>query len=61
MGLLQAEGQEKPQPDLELARYNIDMLETLQQKSKGNLSPQEETVLKNMLNEVRMAYVQVSG
>ena len=60
LGLLQAEGQEKPQPDLELARYNIDMLETLQDKTKGNLSPQEETVLKNMLNEVRMAYVKVA-
>ncbi|HUW19056.1 MAG TPA: DUF1844 domain-containing protein [Sedimentisphaerales bacterium] len=63
LGLLQAEGQEdqKREPDLELARYNIDMLETLEEKTKGNLTEQEETVLKNLLNQVRMGYVKVAG
>ncbi|UCC23748.1 MAG: DUF1844 domain-containing protein, partial [Planctomycetota bacterium] len=36
------------------------MLETLEEKTKGNLSEQEEKALTNMLNQVRMAYVQVS-
>ena len=60
MGLLQSEGQKK-EPDLELAKYNIDMLETLQEKSKGNLSPEEEKVLEDTLSQVRMAYVKVVG
>ena len=61
LGLLQVEGQEKREPDLELAKYNIDMLEALEEKTKGNLTEAEETVLKNMLSEVRMGYVKVSG
>lgn len=62
LGLLQAEGQkeQKKEPDLELARYNIDMLGTLEAKTKGNLTEQEQKVLENTLNEVRMAYVKVA-
>ena len=41
LGMLKVEGQEK-EPDLELAKYNIDMLETLEEKTKGNLTEDEE-------------------
>lgn len=61
LGALRIEGQEQKEPDLELAKYNIDMLETLEEKSKGNLTEQEEKVLKQTLNELRMAYVKLSG
>jgi len=61
LGLLQVKGQEKREPDLELAKYNIDMLQTLEEKTKGNLSQEEETVLSNTLNELRMGYVKVAG
>ena len=61
LGLLGVEGQEPREPDLELARYNIDMLETLQAKTKGNLTPEEEKALENMLHQVRMGFVKVSG
>jgi hypothetical protein len=61
MGAFKVEGQEDREPDLELARYNIDMLETLEEKTKGNLSKQEEKVLKETLNQVRMAYVKMAG
>ena len=60
LGMLQVEGQKK-EPDLELAKYNIDMLETIQEKTKGNLSEEEEKVIENMLGQVRMAYVKVAG
>ncbi len=60
LGLLQVKGQEKREPDLELAKYNIDMLETLGEKTKGNLTKEEETVLANTLNELRMGYVKVA-
>ena len=60
LGVLQVKGQEKREPDLEMARYNIDMLETIEEKTKGNLTEQEEQVLKNTLNEVRMAYVKLA-
>jgi hypothetical protein len=61
MGAFKIEGQEDHEPDLELARYNIDMLETIEEKTKGNLSEQEEKVLKDTLNQVRMAYVKMAG
>jgi len=60
LGLLEVKGQEKRRPDLELASYNIDMLEVLQEKTKGNLTEEEEKVLNNTLSELRMAYVTVS-
>jgi hypothetical protein len=60
LGLLEVKGQENREPDLEMARYNIDMLETLAEKTKGNLSKEEEKILKNTINEIRMGYVTIS-
>jgi hypothetical protein len=60
LGLLQIKGQETREPDFELAKYNIDMLQTLEEKTKGNLSQEEETVLTNTLNELRMGYVKAT-
>jgi len=59
LGLIKVEGQEK-EPDLEIARYNIDMLETLEEKTRGNLTKEEEKVLTHTLSEVRMTYVKVA-
>jgi hypothetical protein len=61
LGVIKVEGQEDRGPDLEMAKYNIDMLGTLEEKTKGNLTKSEEKVLKDTLNQVRMAFVQVSG
>jgi hypothetical protein len=60
MGLVQVKGNKEKEPDLELAKYNIDMLETIEEKTKGNLTEEEKKVLENTLNQVRMAYVQVA-
>ena len=62
LGVLEVKGQEgrKREPDLEMAKYNIDMLETIAEKTKNNLSKEEETVLENTLNQVRMAYVKAA-
>jgi len=60
LGLLRVEGQEEKEPDLELARYNVDMLETLEEKTKGNLTEAEQNILKNALSDLRMAYVEIA-
>lgn len=60
LGALEVEGQ-KREPDLDMAKYNIDMLDTLEQKCRGNLSEAEDKMLSGMLNQVRMSYVQVAG
>ncbi|MBL7188110.1 MAG: DUF1844 domain-containing protein [Phycisphaerae bacterium] len=61
LGLLQVKGQQERKPDLELAKYNIDMLEILEEKTKGNLTEEEQTVLSTTLSELRMGYVRVAG
>lgn len=59
LGLIRVRGEEEHEPDLEMARYNIDMLETLSEKTKGNLSPEEQKVLKSTLSDLRMGFVSV--
>lgn len=61
LGLLQVKGQEKKEPNLNLAKYNIDMLETIQEKTKGNLTGEEADILEKTLGELRMGYVNVAG
>jgi len=61
LGLLQVKGEQKREPDLELAKYNIDMLEMIEEKTKGNLTEEETEVLTNTLNQLRMGYVKVAG
>ena len=61
LGVLQVKGEEPREPDLELARYNIDMLQALEDKTKGNLTPEEQELLKNTLSDLRMGYVNISN
>jgi hypothetical protein len=51
---------EKREPDLNFARYNIDLLGMLEEKTKGNLSPEEADLLKNALHQMRMTFVELS-
>ncbi len=48
-------GQAIHQP--ELAKHMIDLLAVVEEKTKGNLTPQEDQALENLLHELRMAYV----
>ncbi len=48
----------KTEVNLELARHTIDVLGMLEEKTKGNLSKEEEEYLKSLLFELRMKYVQ---
>ena len=62
LGLLTfSETDETPEPNLPLARHSIDMLAMLQEKTKGNLTGEEQRLLENGLTELRFRYVQVSG
>jgi hypothetical protein len=47
--------------DLEQARIQIDMLELLRVKCRGNLTSDEEGLLERMLYQLRMLYVSRSG
>ena len=48
---------QEAQQDLPQAQYLIDIIQLLSDKTKGNLSPQEEAALKNLLYELRLKFV----
>lgn len=60
LGLLHEQGGQ-PRIDLMGARQTIDTLTILRDKTKGNLTQQEENLLSNSLYEVQMAYVEVTN
>ena len=47
--------------DLEAARFHIDLLEVVQQKTAGNLSAEESALLEDLLYRLRLRYVQKTG
>jgi hypothetical protein len=61
LGFLQIKGEEQREPDLDLARYNIELLGALEEKTKGNLTPEEQQLLKNTLSDLRMGFVSVAN
>ena len=60
LGLLHFGEEEKPEPNLPLARHSIDLLAVLLEKTKGNLTMEEHRLLENSLTELRFRFVQVS-
>jgi hypothetical protein len=60
LGLAAPQG-EKPTLDLIGARQTIDILGILNDKTKGNLTAAEEGTLRNILYELRMAYLEVTN
>lgn len=46
--------------NLDLARMFIDQLAMIQEKTRGNLSQEEATVLRNALSNLQMVFVEVS-
>ena len=60
LGLMRQQG-EQPRVDIISARLTIDTLSLIAEKTKGNLSPVEQSFLQNSLYELRMAYVEVTN
>ena len=53
----------EPAPtDLRLAKQTIDLLDMLREKTRGNLTAEEEKFMENLLMDLRLRYVsKVSG
>jgi hypothetical protein len=47
--------------NLDIARHHIDSLSVLEEKTKGNLSEEETTMLASTLYELRQSYVQIAN
>jgi len=60
LGLMHFGEEEGPEPDLRMARHSIDLMAVLLEKTKGNLTLDEQRLLENSLTELRFRFVQVS-
>ena len=49
----------KPVIRLDLAKHMIDTLGVLEEKTKGNLTPEEDQMLTSTLHQLRMAYLSI--
>ncbi len=61
LGLIEHPSLGKPAVDLDMAKFNIDMLALLEEKTKGNLTEDEQRLLNEALHQVRMVYVQLAA
>jgi hypothetical protein len=59
MGLVKF-GEDDEKPDLAQARHAIDLLAMIADKTKGNLSIEEQRLIENSLTELRFRFVQAS-
>jgi hypothetical protein len=46
--------------DLEGAREMIDMLDVLREKTVGNLAPEEDTLLLDVLGNLKLAFMEMT-
>jgi Domain of unknown function (DUF1844) len=50
----------RPVLDLEGAREMIDMLDVLREKTRGNLAPEEDTLLLDVLGNLKLAFMEMA-
>lgn len=60
MGLEQNPEGDTPPRDLAVARQHIDILGMLEEKTRGNLTPEESELISKMLYTLRIGFVEVS-
>ena len=61
LGLIEDPATGKKTKNLPIAKQTIDILGMLEEKTRGNLTKDEETMLKNILYDLRMIYVKEKG
>ncbi len=59
LGQLPSFGSQKVETNLEQARYVIDLLQVLEDKTQGNLTADEAKALKDLLHQLRLMFVAV--
>lgn len=60
LGLEKNPQTDKFEKDLDLARFNIDMLQLLKDKTKNNLNDDEKQFLEQVTSDLQLRYVSVS-
>jgi hypothetical protein len=60
LGLARLKGTDTPKRDLPAARYTIDLLGILEEKTRGNLSEEEREHLRELLTNLRLGFAQIA-
>lgn len=61
LGLLEDPGSGAKEKNLPLAKQTIDIIAMLEEKTRGNLTGDEENLLKSILYDLRILYVKEKG
>ena len=61
MGMVEDPEAGRLPPDLPAARQTVDLLGVVMEKTRGNLTDKEQAMLEQVLAELRMAYVRLTG
>ena len=57
LGLMENPESKKVEKNMNLASYNIDLLSLLKEKTKNNLSNEEETLINQILSDLQMKFI----
>lgn len=60
MGLAPDPSTKKTSKDITLARFNIDLLDMLNEKTKGNLLKEEEDFMQKVTADLKMKFLEVT-
>ena len=58
LGLMEDPAGGEKREDLPLAKRNIDLLDLLKDRTKGNLEEEEQKFLEGVLDQLKLAYLQ---
>lgn len=61
LGLVKNPLTDKVEKNLGLAKYTIDSLDVLREKTKGNLTQEEEGLLESILGNLKLTYARESA
>ncbi len=58
LGQIKEEKEKEDAQNLSLAKRMIDLLDLLQERTKGNLKPEEEQFIKSSLHQLKLSYME---
>ena len=61
LGVIKNPLSKEVEKDLDLAKYSIDTLDMLKEKTKGNLTKDEESFLINTLADLKLSFVKIKN
>ena len=61
LGVIKNPLSKEVEKDLDLAKYSIDTLDMLKERTKGNLTKDEESFLINTLADLKLSFVKIKN